>query len=185
MASNGELRYMLVVAPFWGLLSARGWEWVFMRLELRRPMLWAGVAALLPLFANVYWQVIPLTMSDDWDYARTIARRYEQSDLRHRYPYVCASHPAFYYFLDISPSGPRAREWHKSTVASPPDGTILIWDPVYGVFNSDANRSIPEDEPGRHRWVFSNLIGVDDYVFRQQWNVWLSPRDASGAPSTP
>src|SRR5688572_18016059 len=94
MASNGELRYMLVVAPFWGLLSAKGWEWVFMKLAWRRPMLWAGLAAILPAFVNLYWQVIPLTMSDDWHFARMIAQRYEQSELRHRHPYVCASHPA-------------------------------------------------------------------------------------------
>lgn len=30
MASSGELRYMLTVAPFWALLIARGWERVWM-----------------------------------------------------------------------------------------------------------------------------------------------------------
>jgi hypothetical protein len=34
MASNGELRYMLIVAPFWALLAARGWEWVWERFVL-------------------------------------------------------------------------------------------------------------------------------------------------------
>src|SRR5207249_4799215 len=29
MASNGELRYLLIVAPFWALLAAQGWEWAF------------------------------------------------------------------------------------------------------------------------------------------------------------
>ena len=73
-----------------------------------------------------------------------------------------------------------------STIASPPDGTILIWDPVYGVFNSDANRSIPEGEPARHGWVPLDLIPIEDYVFLgQDWDVWASPRDASGAPSHP
>jgi len=42
LASSGELRYMLVVAPFWGLLSARGWEWVFARFNRRRTVTWAG-----------------------------------------------------------------------------------------------------------------------------------------------
>src|SRR5439155_64693 len=31
MASNGELRYLLIVAPFWALLAAKGWEWTFDR----------------------------------------------------------------------------------------------------------------------------------------------------------
>ncbi|MBV8779803.1 MAG: hypothetical protein JO353_00265, partial [Phycisphaerae bacterium] len=28
MASSGELRYILIVAPFWGVLSAQGWMWL-------------------------------------------------------------------------------------------------------------------------------------------------------------
>jgi uncharacterized membrane protein len=42
MASSGELRYMLVVAPFWALLAAKGWEWAFERCQWNRPILWAG-----------------------------------------------------------------------------------------------------------------------------------------------
>ena len=42
MASNGEIRYMLVVAPFWALLSARGWSWIFRAMDWDRPLLWGG-----------------------------------------------------------------------------------------------------------------------------------------------
>src|SRR5205814_8039293 len=37
MASSGEMRYMLVVAPFWGLLAAKGWAWIFDAMHWRRP----------------------------------------------------------------------------------------------------------------------------------------------------
>jgi hypothetical protein len=40
MASSGEMRYMLVVAPFWGLLAAKGWAWIFDALSWRRPLRW-------------------------------------------------------------------------------------------------------------------------------------------------
>ena len=29
MASSGELRYLLVTAPLWGVIGARGWERAF------------------------------------------------------------------------------------------------------------------------------------------------------------
>lgn len=31
MASNGEVRYLLIVAPFWALLACRGWGWAWER----------------------------------------------------------------------------------------------------------------------------------------------------------
>jgi hypothetical protein len=180
MASNGELRYLLIVAPFWGLLSAIGWEWIFQRFELCRPLLWAGVASILPVFVNVSWQVVPLTMSDDWREAEHVARWYGQRDEAGRYPYLCASHPAFYYFLDISPSGPKAREWHQQTIQSPPPGTILIWDPVYGKYNSDAARSITRDEIEAAGWVADEIVTNTD--LQRGWRVYRSPEPAVQHP---
>ena len=53
MGSFGEARYLLVVAPFWGVLSARGWEWAFSRLQWNHPVRWAAIAVVpLPILAN-------------------------------------------------------------------------------------------------------------------------------------
>ncbi len=43
-SSSGSPRYLLIVAPLWGCLSARGWEWVFTRLRWPRPLSWAALA---------------------------------------------------------------------------------------------------------------------------------------------
>jgi hypothetical protein len=41
LGSYGEARYLLIAAPFWGLLSARGWVWVFDRLRWRQAIRWS------------------------------------------------------------------------------------------------------------------------------------------------
>lgn len=146
LASSGELRYLLVVAPFWGLLAARGWEWVFTRFAWPRPLRWAGAAALSGALANVVYPIVPLEPKPDEDYAK--ARRfvewYERSGASTRYPRICAAHVFVYYFLDVSPTDPaRAVEYIREKVAPPPPGTLLVWDPVYSLYNSDERRSIP------------------------------------------
>jgi hypothetical protein len=104
LASSGELRYMLVVAPFWGLLSARGWEWAFARFAWRRPLAWAGAAALAGALANVVYPVVPLAPKPDEDYAK--AKRFvewhRRSGIDENYPRVCAAQVFVYYFLDVS-----------------------------------------------------------------------------------
>jgi hypothetical protein len=176
MASNGEPRYLLVVAPFWGLLSARGWEWAFDRFDWRRPVLWAGAAALVPLGSHLYWKVLPLQLSDNWIQARAIAEWYGTSGVADDYPYLLTSHPGVFYFLDLAPTGDAAREWHRRTIAEVPPATILVWDSTYGVFNSDANRSVKTDDIERAGWVYvGRLMGGAD-----TWRIYRSPVDASG-----
>jgi hypothetical protein len=176
MASNGELRYMLAVAPFWGLLSAKGWEWVFARFEWRRPLAWAGVAALLPITANFAYPVVPLVYMDDWKQARQIAAWLEETPLRKQYPTLMLSHPAIFYFMDSGPgTSADGVEWKESTLAAKPAGTLMIWDPIYGVFNSDAARSISLEEIEAAGWLPERL--PDDIA--GDWRVFVSPQPAT------
>ena len=173
MASNGELRYMLAVAPLWGLLSAKGWEWVFERLEWRRPIAWAGVASLLPLLANLAYPVVPLVYMDDWKQAKQIAAWLDKTPLRKEYPTLMLSHPAIFYFMDSGPgSSADGVEWKESTLAAKPPGTLMVWDPIYGVFNSDAARSITLEEIEAAGWVPESL--PDDIA--GDWRIFVSPQ---------
>jgi len=182
MASNGELRYMLVVAPFWGLLSAKGWEWVFDRLEWHRPLAWAGAASLAVIGFNFAYPVVPLVYMQDWKEGRTIARWIESSSIRREYPMLMGSHPAIWYFLDSSQTDPgKTREWKKNIVADAPPGTLLIWDPIYGVFNSDTARSITEKEIRDAGWV--EIPDLPDGV-TGEWLMFHSPDDAASAAPT-
>ncbi len=179
MASNGELRYLLAVAPFWGLLSAKGWEWVFERLEWRRPLAWAGAAALAPILVNFAYPVVPLVYMDDWKQAKQIAAWLGEAPTREKYPVLMLSHPAIFYFMD---SGPGASadgvEWTEAMLTEAPPGTLMVWDPIYGVFNSDAARSITLEEIEAAGWAPEEM---PDEI-EGDWRLFVSPSRSPLAP---
>jgi hypothetical protein len=168
MASNGEVRYMMVVAPFWALLSARGWTWIFSEMNWKRPLLWAGFAAMLPVLVNRAWTVIPMDNSPDWLEAQQIAIWYKSPPVVKRYPHLLISHVGLQYALDLNPQSGQIREWKKSVIDARPPGTLLVWDRVGALFNSDASRKIPLEEiraagwkPIKTRWTH----GAGDWEF--------------------
>lgn len=155
MASNGELRYLLVAAPMWALLGALGWEWVFARMQWPSPVKWASAGALVPLLVNfTVCQVLPLQTYEDWQISAALAEWYQkQSDLPATHPRLMASHGAIYYYADISMHDrERAWPWGQSTVRDKPPGTLLIWDPVYGLYNADARMSVTIDQIRQAGW---------------------------------
>jgi hypothetical protein len=190
MASNGEARYMLIVAPFWGLLSAAGWEWVFDRLRWRRAVLWAGLAAAFPVMLNsrlhigplpVGFKVIPLVLSEDWHRAREVAEWYRTAEIRDRYPLIMASHPGVFYALDQSPTARDATvEWRESSLTQAPPETLLIWDSIYGLYNSDVARSISEDEIAQAGWVELRTFPTSGNI---RWRVYTRPGPPASQPS--
>ncbi len=169
MASNGELRYLLIVAPFWALLTAKGWEWVWERFirkyevaEIndvasthssytiqpasfkgwRSPFRYAAVAALAPILANHGYKVLPLVQTEDWKAAARIAHWYQTSGVADDYPYIMAAHPGVAYALDWPTLDPRLREWNRENVQTVPKGTVGVWDLVYAVHNADRRKSV-------------------------------------------
>ena len=182
MASSGELRYMLVVAPFWGILSAHGWTWIFERYRWSWLMTSAAIASIAPIAVNHFYQVIPLTYSEDWIQAKNVAAWLDQTPLRHDCPKILAAHPGIFYFLGISQTDhAAAREWTKKTVDSAPSQTILIWDSVYGVYNSDTGRSVSLDEIRAAGWVSVPVSLARDKIDSTtkkavpDWRFFISP----------
>lgn len=155
MASNGELRYLVAVAPMWALLGALGWEWVFARMRWRSPVKWAAAGALVPLVLNfTVWQVLPLKSYEDWHISAALAEWYFSNEqLQAAYPRLMASHGAIYYYADISiHDRDRAAPWGQGTVRDKPPGTLMIWDPVYGLYNSDAKMSVTTEQIEQAGW---------------------------------
>ncbi len=155
MGSFGEARYLLVAAPFWGVLSARGWEWVFDRLRWKHPLGWAALAVLLPPIAlNAIHPVVPVQASPDWEIAKSVTDWYRADpSLAIRYPKVMAAHPGVFYYLGIDPHNPvHERAWDLETLHHLGSETILIWDPVFGPRNSSANRAFGLDEIRESGW---------------------------------
>lgn len=155
MASNGELRYMLVVAPFWGLLSAKGFEWAAGRLNLRWPMAWAAGLAVVPVLVNLHYPVLPLRLTRDGARARAVAEWYRgDGAVRTAYPRLLASNPEIAFFLGVSHTDRgQMREWRKDVVAAAPPGTLLVWDPIYGLRNADTARVVTIEEIQAAGWI--------------------------------
>ena len=188
MGSYGEARYLLVVAPFWGVLSARGWEWVFDRLRWNHPIRWAGAAVLIvPIIANAIHPVVPVRPSPDWQIAREVAKWYRSDPaIRSRYPKIMAAHPAIFYYLDINPYGsPQVRSWDLQTLHDHGPGTVLIWDPVFGPFNSSANRAFKVDQIAKHGWIEIPVPAAHGIAVKNvdpkagdvggAWHIFVSP----------
>jgi hypothetical protein len=154
MASDGEARYLLVVAPFWGVLSAKGWEWLTDRFDIRFPLRWAAAAALAPILANVARPVVPLRPPADWYMAKRFADLYRTEAIQKLYPRIGASHPYVFYHLDRSPTDGRGIiEWKRSTLLVPTPGTLLVWDPICGDKNASPDRAVNLNELTRAGWV--------------------------------
>lgn len=181
MSSNGELRYMLVVAPFWGLLSACGWEWTFAQFQWRHPFRWAALAALAPVLTNIAWQVVPIGLYDNDLLGRRVAEWYRgHSGLADEYPRVMAASPTIYYALDISiTSRQRSLEMNRKNIAAAPPGTFLVWDPVFGPYNSDAARVVRRDDVTSAGWM---PLRTFEYAGKT-WEVFLSPLRKDGTPT--
>ena len=160
MASFGEPRYLLVAAPFWAVLSARGWEWMAERFGWRRPMRWAAVASIAPAAALLFYPVLPLRRPAHWVTAERVAQVYREQLAPAGYPKVMASHPALFYYLDVSPTDrSRVVEWGRGTILRPPPGVALVWDPIYGPRNASAARSLTSDEVAAAGWVRWGELG--------------------------
>jgi hypothetical protein len=184
MASSGELRYLLVAAPMWGLLAARGWEWMWERRGWRYPTLAAQVAVVLPLTVNLHYRVLPITPSEDMVLAEHAANWYRQWPGRAEHPWVMSAHPGVWYYLDISPTDRRvARPWTRSTIQDIPPGTVLIWDPVYALYNADRRLSVTLEQIEQAGWV--RILSLPSEAPDRGWRVYISPSTGHSSPKLP
>lgn len=145
MASNGELRYMLIAAPFWAVLTAAGWEALFRRLGCTsgQTLRWAVYAAAVPLLVNFrVYTVLPLSFDDDWHTARRLALWASRFGPANGYPNLMAAHPGVWYFLDRSNTSANTFDFTTPNLLNPPPGTLLLYDPVYARFNASRDRRV-------------------------------------------
>lgn len=168
LASSGDVRYLVAVAPFWGLLAARGFDAVAGWLRWQYPLRWATLAAIVPLVAlQAYYPIVPLAMDDDSQTAIAVAEWYEESELSQSHPNVRANHPVFWYAIDGSPMGAAT---HAVVKAREP-GTILLWHEIYSLYNADARYSVPMEMPIEHGWHDVTPDG-----FPEAWRVFVSEK---------
>ena len=123
--------------------------------------------------------VVPLVYMDDWKQGKQIAAWLDETPLRKDYPTLMLSHPAIFYFMDAA-NAPKANgvEWLQSTLKAKPPGTLMVWDPIYGVFNSDAQRSIKLEEIEAAGWLPKEMPPE----IEGDWRIFVSPQPAPAAP---
>ena len=176
MGSYGEARYLLVAAPFWGILSARGWEWCFGKLRWSHSLRWAGAAAMVPLLVNCIHPFVPLRPTPDCELAERLGKWYPTSAQGQRYTHLLASHIAVYYFSGISPTDQsRAVRFNKEMIAARPPDTLLIWDPYFSMHNANMDCTVSLDEIARAGWVADPAIEDQLGLGSLQWHVFHSP----------
>lgn len=186
MASSGELRYLLVVAPLWGVIGAIGferslqalspWSGRLPRWAAARPVLLAGLLAVVPTLANARFQVVPFKQYADDLLGHDVAGWYQaDADLQTRYPRVAASHPSVYLALDISPTDrDRSAVGGKELLVTCPAGVLYIWDPVFSTHNADAAMCVSEADLAHAGWQKARTFTRGE----RNWAIYLSPKAA-------
>ncbi len=167
MASNGEPRYMLIVAPFWALLAARGYEWTCEVIEIRRPLRWTVLAAIAPIAAHMAYPVFPIgPAADDRLAKQVVAWLKSQDALREQYPMLAAGLPHLFVQLDLDKLDKRhIVDSSQKSVANPPPGVIFVWDPVYSVYNSDERFVVTEDMLKENGWTPIERFDETSYCY--------------------
>lgn len=126
MASYGEIRYLLIVSPFWAILAAAGWE----RSRLKPSPAVLAMVGLLVVFGL---KTAVARSTAETRSAREVTNWYlADSTLQAERPRVIAAHPAVYALLDRKPG-----EWNPANLQSPAADAVVIWDPKCGPFNAD------------------------------------------------
>jgi hypothetical protein len=191
MGSLGEPRYMLTAAPFWAVLCARGWEWASARFDWKHPVAWAGIASLVPVLVNFACPAVPIHLSGEWAAARRFAGWYQSPqarEVRRDYPNVIASHPGIFYFLKEDPNGDARRGgFTPGLIGAPPPGTIMVWDPIYGLHNASIDDTATLESIRSAGWEPQPALGamLTARDPRHPWHVFLSPRPAPPRQSAP
>ena len=181
MASSGEPRYLLIVAPFWALLAAAGWQGVVRRLRLRRPYLPLAVGALLPLAINFAYPTFPLRAQAEDRLAEDVRGWMAgHPELRRDYPLLSGALPHLFMQLDIDRLDYKhVVDSSRTNVRHPTDGTVMVWDTIYSTHNSSAEYCIDADLLTDNGWT-----AVAEFEREgKRVVVYLSPKTVNGEPA--
>lgn len=184
--SGGQLRYMLIVGPFWALVVARGYDLLVDRLNLKRPLFIAAAVAVAPLIVNKFYRFIPIDLSRDERIARRIVEQYRADPvLQAKYPKVTSPSPMVVYFLDVCLTDyDHVGLWWRDALQNPAPGQFLIYETILANYNSDERMLVSQQFLEDNGWVFLKEH-AREYKYNQ-WCVWatyLSPQSIDGQPT--
>jgi hypothetical protein len=179
--SGGELRYLLVVAPFWALTAARGWEWICRRASIKWTLITAIILAALPATVDYSYTVVPIRYSRAELLSRNFADWYHtHPKVQQRYPNILSPQPTVFYMMDLCPTGgDGVIGWNRDVVENPPPGVLMVYEKILATYNSDKRMVIdPATSLPKGGWVLFDVLGND-------WAIYVSRIVALGHTSTP
>ena len=153
MASNGELRYLLVATPMWALLASAGCARFIERFSLRKVLVVVGALLVVPFLTPKFHSFVPYTWERDWAEARDLAAWYQATPQRAEYPRLMNSHVGVEYFLGGVFAVRGGVKWTRANVESNPRGTMAFWNSNYGPTNADTNMAITAEQFLDAGWV--------------------------------
>jgi hypothetical protein len=169
MASSGDVRYLVAVWPFWGLLAAGGLIWLCERLAIERMTRAAVLLAAVPMILlQLAYPVVPLGDDNGATAAKEVAAWYqspESAELRYRFPHTRVDHPVFRLVVDIGPFSGGSRQ----LVQDRPPGVLYLWHEVFSNYNADSQYTVSADVPPAAGW-----LDVTPNDFPQGWRVFVS-----------
>lgn len=186
MASNGEPRYMLIVAPFWAILAGRGYDKLVEWWRLPRPIAWSALAAMPAIIANAFYPCFPLGLTSDDELAENVAAWVAQHpQVAAKYPRIGWSLPRLSILLAVDPlDGNRSVTIRKSLATNRPPGVMVIWDTIYTTHNSDEALVVPEESFKEAGWLHAASIQGGSGQWVRTAEIYLSPLDNTGRPAT-
>ena len=147
MASSGEVRYLIAVAPLWGIMTALGWEWLEKRLPPMRSWISASVLVVTPfVFVQLWYPVVPLKLYPDSIEALELAEWLDEN-VSPETP-MLVSHPIVWYGVDRNPM--EIIDLRSYVSATP--GTVFIWHVDYSRYNADASLTVGLEEMLASGW---------------------------------
>ena len=178
MASSGDVRYLVAVAPFWGLLAWRGFE----AFDFRRPHAAAAALAVVPWLAmQAIYPVVPLVHTGDAREAVELVAPWLESDgaanLLREHPDLRVDHPAVMLAAGLDP----LRRGSADLAADRPAGVAWVWHEVYSRYNADGRLTVEADVPPRLGWRDATPAG-----WPRGWRLFLSdPAGVRGSRRRP
>ena len=177
MSSSGEPRYLLAASPFWALLACKGWAMLTTRFEWRRPVLWASLAALVPVGVHFTYKVVPLNEQPDALLCKSIGAWYANASWHDGYPHVYATHPLVFYYLHQ-----KIESATRDFIDHPPPGVMFVYDSTYGWANSDPHRLVHPKDFERAGWKLAP-DSAPLTLPNQTWRIYLSPEPLASKPA--
>jgi len=126
--SIGELRYVAVIGPFWGIVSAFGLSEILEKMKRRWSILAFSVLVLTVIVFNCTLQTHPRRWTN---YDRVIMNMTHEARTLYPHSTLLCNDCVAAYELDVSPAGgPYFAQLNKNMLMKYPE-CLILWDPFF------------------------------------------------------